>query len=187
MALAVAALSPLLVDREERPATPVPVQPAPTPQTEAAEERSPASVAVRATPTPPAAEPVETPPQGERTAFAAQAEALCAQATAAQQGVIRPTTLKDIGTYARKTILITEALTERLRRLKPPAPDATEIDIMLREIDHAIVFLRELAAAAERADYAAVDRAAAGAQSHLETADQIARRHGLTECSTAAS
>jgi hypothetical protein len=114
--------------------------------------------------------------------FRQQANAICAKYDARIKALGSPSSPGDIPDFVQQGIPLLRQGIAELRALKPPAELQDDFDRMLNETAKAIPAAQSLAAAAEKADAAGVQKAIAQAQAASAASDRLATDLQLDQC-----
>jgi hypothetical protein len=114
--------------------------------------------------------------------FRQQANAICAKYDAKIKALGSPSSPADIPDFVRRGIPLLRQGIAELRALKPPTELQNDFDRMLNETAKAIPAAQSLAAAAEKADAAGVQKAIAQAQAASAASDRLATDLQLDKC-----
>lgn len=120
-------------------------------------------------------------------AYVKHADAICSAYRAQTPPLARPRTYDAIVRWGSKTLPLYAGALRKLGSLKPPKSDAAQVKTWLSADRKVQLAVRDLVAAAQKRDFAAVSAAASRAQLAGSDSRRAAQALGLQVCGTLAT
>jgi len=116
--------------------------------------------------------------------YAARADAICAKYKRQTAALERPTSIPEVAQAADRVLDVVGRARKELGRLDPPAGEGTTVKAWLHAFDVIVADVRTIRNRAKANDLEGVGAVATPALEHNRRANGLARRLGMTVCSS---
>jgi hypothetical protein len=114
--------------------------------------------------------------------YASKADAICAKYNQQTKALQNPTSLKELGDVADKTLPILDNALKDLHKLKPPADEQATADQWLAQVKNLKGDLQEIRDKAKANDMQGVQAVVPKATEHNNQSNQLATQLGMKVC-----